>query len=256
MMSKRSRYVSESTCTSDEEMDYPRNNQQARSRKPTRIPKCFTKNALMARENRLRKKQYIASLEQQASTLKEANKDLNKLLSNQSCTIDNLKKEVKYLKNVLANSSSIGKLLQAINAGTGMAVSTSINKKLSIPIAKKNVPENVSRHPWEETATYPTYPTPESTMSSPNFQQLDNELLLDMDIPIEMDNEELLEILNEDVLESPIMDEHNYYNSFKGEADEETVTEEEEEDDGICLHVSKNKVSLEFCQSCSDKAAS
>ncbi|GJQ84307.1 hypothetical protein Trydic_g5245 [Trypoxylus dichotomus] len=35
------------------------------TRLPTRQPKCFTKNAVLARQNRLRKKKYIQDLESQ-----------------------------------------------------------------------------------------------------------------------------------------------------------------------------------------------
>lgn len=306
MVSNRTRYISEST-TDDEaaDMEYLPDNQvkvtynfvtlkaisnnisdfqQAKpNRKPTRTPKCFTKNALMARENRLKKKMYINSLETQVACLKSDNKKLVHTVDSQAITIDELKKEVKYLKSILANSEGIGKLIRAINSSTGMAVTSSLDKKLTLnskqvrsksPIAQKTVPEvdtnknvytgsfDITRHPWEETQSaspYVSYPTPESTANScygsPEFQELNEEgLLLDMDIPIEMNNDELLNMIDEKALESQIVlrpEEHDYHNPVKIET-ESTLTDED--DVGVCLHVSKNKVSLEFCPTCSDGA--
>ncbi|XP_050303728.1 uncharacterized protein LOC126741380 [Anthonomus grandis grandis] len=275
MVSNRYRYASEST--SDDEtigdMDYSphaqQQQQQKPGRRPTRTPKCFTKNALMARENRLKKKMYITNLEQQVSSLQKDNKKLSHTVSKQQATIDELTNEVKYLKSILANSEGIGRLIRAINASTGMAVTTSLDKDLKVtsrksPIAEKLVPESkpynnnnnnfdISRHPWEETrvgSPYVNYPTPESNAScygSPEFEELNNEgLLLDLDIPLEMDNEQLLDMIDEKVL-----DESNF-------STEEPVLVKQEpkqdEDVGICLHVSQNKVSLEFCPSCSATA--
>jgi len=309
MVSNRNRYVSEST--SDDEtadMEYLPNNQvfgtnvnslvpaisnmsvfaQAKPpRKPTRTPKCFSKNALMARENRLKKKMYITTLENQVSALKNDNKKLSQMVDSQAETIEEMKKEVKYLKSILANSEGIGKLLRAINTSTGMAVSSSITTQVkhqskmgnSSPIAEKTVPHiktikedsprkvkggfDITRHPWEEAdliKPYETYPTPDSSDSSilygsPEFEELNSEgLLLDMDLPIEMNNDELLDMIDEKALESPIIlpiEASNYHNL---QVKSETNIKEEDDDVGVCLHVAKNKVSLEFCPSCSDKA--
>lgn len=254
-------------------------------RKPTRTPKCFSKNALMARENRLKKKMYITTLENQVSALKNDNKKLSHMVDSQEQTIEEMKKEVKYLKSILGNSEGIGKLLRAINLSTGMAVSSSITTQVkpqsrlnnSSPIAEKTVPNiktpkedspkkvksgfDITRHPWEEAGLikpYETYPTPESSDSyygSPEFEELNSEgLLLDMDLPIEMNNDELLDMIDEKALESPIIlpIEANSYHNLQVKS--ETNVKEEDDDVGVCLHVSKNKVSLEFCPSCSDKA--
>ncbi|XP_066254639.1 CREB/ATF bZIP transcription factor-like [Euwallacea similis] len=272
MVSNRNRYVSEST-TDDEtaDMEYLPNNQIKPPRKPTRTPKCFSKNALMARENRLKKKMYITSLEEQLASLRNENKKLSHSVNSQSSTIEELRNEVKYLKSILANSEGIGKLIKAINSSTGMPVSSSIEEKSfrtarDVPIAEKTVPEitkaktfntkfDITRHPWEETnlnKPYENYPTPESTDSyygSSEFDELNNDgLLLDIDIPIEMESGELLDIIDERALDSPMIPLAAPIKTELG------VKVKEEEDVGVCLHVSKNKVSLEFCPSCSDKA--
>lgn len=267
---KNSRYNSDSTTEDDGDMDYIPNNQPKKSgRKPTRTPKCFSKNALMARENRRRKKQYIADLEGQVSALKTENKKLSSIVENQSFMINELKKEAKYLKSVIANSEGIGKLIRAINSTTGMPVSSSISKQLAnsrnhnnkSPVVTQLVPELsqwVQKHPWEERSNaYANYPTPDSSnsyYSNPDFDELNNEgLLLDLDLPLEMNNEELLDMIDEKALESPMlpMADHNYHNPVKYEQDSSNNAD----DVGVCLHVSNNNVSLEFCPTCSENAS-
>lgn len=68
----------------------------ATKRRPTRQPKCFSKNAMMARENRLKKKMYIESLEREVAALKGENKKIASLVENQSFLIGELRKEIRY----------------------------------------------------------------------------------------------------------------------------------------------------------------
>ncbi|KAF7285373.1 hypothetical protein GWI33_010773 [Rhynchophorus ferrugineus] len=217
MVSTRTRYVSEST-TDDEtcDMDYHPDKQKRNStRKPTRVPKCFTKNALMARENRLKKKMYITNLEDQVAGLKNENKKLSDLVANQSNTINEFQKQVKYLQSVIANSEDIRKLIRTINVNTGGPAKSPVNKQVVPEVdsvtnksSSKVVKEvETKRHPWQEQeSSYENYPTPESNYSyysSPGFEELKNEgLLLDMDLPLEMDSDELLNFIDDKALET------------------------------------------------------
>lgn len=300
MVSNHSCYVSDSTT--DEEtgdMEYAPNTrvltdgfndqlstipnlfgfQQSKpTRKPTRTPKCFSKNALMARENRLKKKMYIKTLETQVASLSDENKKLSQVAHNQSSLVDELKNEVKYLKSVLANSEDIGKLIRAINSSTGMSIRSSIEKRTSAsnretinksPIAQKIVPNveppeerksdvacagyDFTRHPWDETENPPqnniNFPTPESTSSyydNPDFDALKKDLLLDIDVPSNMD------VFFDDIVEEDLL--LDVPEKSPSPAADPKPNLKEEDDVGVCLHVSRNKVSLEFCPLCSDKA--
>ncbi|XP_073980457.1 uncharacterized protein isoform X2 [Rhodnius prolixus] len=77
--------------------------------------RCLTRNALMARENRRRKKMYLESIEREAKLLREANHQLEVRNKKNNKVINSLKKEVVYLKNVLSNNSNIEKLILGIN---------------------------------------------------------------------------------------------------------------------------------------------
>ncbi|XP_034175353.2 uncharacterized protein LOC117602022 isoform X2 [Osmia lignaria lignaria] len=87
-----------------------------RGRGPSKRP-CLNRNALMARENRLRKKAYLEKIENKLSFYQKENKNLVNIIKKQSIDIKRLNGEVAYLKSVLNNNTSITALLKTINNG-------------------------------------------------------------------------------------------------------------------------------------------
>lgn len=230
-------------------------------RRPTRQPKCFTKNAMMARENRLKKKMYIESLEKEVAALKTENKKIASLVENQSFLISELRKEIRYLKSILANSADISRLIRSIHENTGMSVSTSLDDSLTLkqsPVSKQSSSTGKTPQTWDE-----------NSMSSPgSLDQVpeDNiDMLLDDDVLRHPENllsesSDILPLgdnyydmslpfpLDEEKEQADVKD-HSY--SIKNNEDNKT-----NDDVGVCLHVSNHRVSLEFCPTCSENAAS
>ncbi|XP_076758061.1 uncharacterized protein LOC143427650 isoform X1 [Xylocopa sonorina] len=87
-----------------------------RGRGPSKRP-CLNRNALMARENRLRKKAYLEKIENKLSFYQQENKNLVNLIRKQGIHIKQLSGEVAYLRSVLNNNTSITALLKTINDG-------------------------------------------------------------------------------------------------------------------------------------------
>ncbi|CAK9798753.1 hypothetical protein ANTQUA_LOCUS1720 [Anthophora quadrimaculata] len=87
-----------------------------RGRGPSKRP-CLNRNALMARENRLRKKAYLEKIENKLSFYQQENKNLANIIRKQGVDIKRLTSEVAYLKSVLYNNTSITALLKTINDG-------------------------------------------------------------------------------------------------------------------------------------------
>ncbi|KAK9296472.1 hypothetical protein QLX08_009524 [Tetragonisca angustula] len=87
-----------------------------RGRGPSKRP-CLNRNALMARENRLRKKAYLEKIENKLSFYQQENKNLVNIMKKQTIDIKRLSGEVAYLKSVLNNNTSITTLLKTINNG-------------------------------------------------------------------------------------------------------------------------------------------
>jgi len=85
-------------------------------RRPTRKPDPNTcnRNALMARENRKKKKEYVEKLEKNISQYLKQQKKLQKIIKKQAKFIQRLQKEKHYFKNILSNKSEILSLVNAV----------------------------------------------------------------------------------------------------------------------------------------------
>ena len=84
------------------------------------------RNAVAARENRQKKKKYVEGLESDVARLKEENKTLKTGNENMSKMIVKLSDEVKYLRSVLANQSTISLLLKSVAATPGISLTSSL----------------------------------------------------------------------------------------------------------------------------------
>ncbi|KAJ3627893.1 hypothetical protein MTP99_015235 [Tenebrio molitor] len=119
---KRLRYDSENYYTSSEDdtiVDYgasqPDQEDFKYDQRPKNKNKRLSKNAIMARENRLKKKLYVSNLEKEVAKLRHDNGNFTKVIENQSLLLTDLKKEIKYLKSVIANSTDIGHLIKSVH---------------------------------------------------------------------------------------------------------------------------------------------
>lgn len=85
-------------------------------RMPTRKPdpKVSNRNAIMARENRRKKKEHMEVLQKTVDDAQNENKKLRKMLSMRNNTITKLTQESLYLRSILANKTEIMSLLRCI----------------------------------------------------------------------------------------------------------------------------------------------
>lgn len=106
--------------------DSSSSNQKSIERLPTRRPnpKISNRNALMARENRRKKKEYLENLEKSVEDTQIENKKLKKILQQKNQRIAKLTQESLYMKSVLANKTEILSLLKTIQ-GNGTPITSS-----------------------------------------------------------------------------------------------------------------------------------
>ncbi|XP_034027957.1 CREB/ATF bZIP transcription factor [Thalassophryne amazonica] len=135
------------------------------------------KNAIAARLNRLKKKEYVNSLEMKVGVLSMENDTLKQENSQLLKRVEELEDETRYLRAVLANESMLAQLLSRLSGVNGMKLSSSL------------------------------------------FQ-------------------------------GPKSHDHDYALPRK-----RVKVEEKETSAGVCLHVDKNHVSVEFCTKCADSAS-
>ncbi|XP_078401835.1 CREB/ATF bZIP transcription factor isoform X1 [Cetorhinus maximus] len=82
--------------------------------------------ATAARLNRLKKKEYVTGLELRASGLQAENHELRAENQRLSRRLDELQGEARYLRSVLANQSSLARLLNRLSGLDGMKLSSSL----------------------------------------------------------------------------------------------------------------------------------
>ncbi len=86
----------------------------------------INKNAIAARINRLKKKEYVSGLEQRVGSLTTENRVLKQENGNLNKRVDELENETRYLRAVLANESMLAQLLSRLSGVNGMKFSTSL----------------------------------------------------------------------------------------------------------------------------------
>lgn len=99
------------------------------------------KNAIAARENRQKKKNYLQNLEKDTAKLREENTLLKSQAKEQRCAIERLAEEVEYLKSVIANQSTISLLLKNITSTPGISFSSSLVSNPSLKPSKETKAE-------------------------------------------------------------------------------------------------------------------
>jgi hypothetical protein len=232
-----------------------------KSERERKRPKCSSKNAVMARMNRLKKKYFMESLQNDVARLYDENTKLKQTLEGQSSLVSSLRKEVNYLKGVLANSKEISMLLKSIQ-NTRLPVTSSLSKH-TVSSQIHATPD----HNYMRTRS-------DSSISSSFSDLVDgNSATLTLgekeQIPIIDDVYLSLSLSHDDNLDLPLMSPSagNLYDTeFSGcysvqpttldSPLDGVVADEPFLDAGVCLHVAKRRVSLEFCSTCSNNALS
>ncbi|CAM4729896.1 hypothetical protein PO909_022627 [Leuciscus waleckii] len=88
--------------------------------------RIINKNAVAARINRLKKKEYVTGLEQRVGSLTTENRVLKQENGNLNKRVEELENETRYLRAVLANESMLAQLLSRLSGVNGMKFSTSL----------------------------------------------------------------------------------------------------------------------------------
>ncbi|XP_073468948.1 CREB/ATF bZIP transcription factor [Aquarana catesbeiana] len=89
-------------------------------------PRGDNRNALAARLNRLRKKEYVSGLEGKVARLSEDNQRLERENRGLEERVRHLEEETRYLRAVLANDSALSQLLGRLTGLGGVTLTTSL----------------------------------------------------------------------------------------------------------------------------------
>lgn len=182
------------------------------SSRPRRLPTSNSKNAVAARMNRIKQKQYVKDLEQKMSRLKREVKDVKKELREREKKWASSRRQIAYLRGMIANSHQIGNVLRNIRWRNIVPQGSNIDKTLN----ELN-----------------------SEMSVDHFPITTSPSLFDgyFDLLEERDNHRPME-------PPPVEHDGQDWELFNGINPSTTEV-------GVCLHVSNRRISVEFCDECS-----
>lgn len=181
------------------------------------------KNAIAARENRIKKKKYIESIEGELQKLRKENEILKAKEKRHDQVVDKLNEEISYLKNVLVNQSTL---------------STLVNRLVTTPGLKFNLaPEGP--------------PTPQTDKHDDSTETSDDP----------NDEEVNVEVCESQLAKGNVHTANQTRYQTRGTKRKATTTQPTMASNqkksrksikgGVCLHLGQNMVSLTFCSQCS-----
>lgn len=255
---------------SEEDCEYQPINKRARTitnvsnngitRRPTRVPnlKIQNRNALLARENRKRKKEMMDGLEKTVSDLQVQNKKLLKMVKLKDSQTLKMEQEIRYLKSVITNRTEIVSVLKALPK---FPVKISgIKEEIIQP--KDEFARSTGTETGSDTASCETFDENGSVQAPDPFLPTitDDFLFSDLEVATEWDQilrnpfssatdfSDMQKLDEIDILSpasspmSEISTEHNYF--------EKTSLMSSDSGAGVCVHINSGRVSLEFCSTC------
>ncbi len=248
-------------------------------RLPTRKPDPGTtnRNALMARENRRRKKEHVKVLEDQLEQKAKEIRCLRKILKQKDQTVKKLEHETLYLRSTIANKTSIMALLKTIRGNKLPLTSSALSFVTEDEVSDRRLNgSEASRSPTTSTASFGEDEKENGTVSvlkdpflscsllnENGFSFSDYDLgfgghqIVGDDLAIGDNWRTLLNNDDDDdyiptklgtISEtgSLVNSEHNYYQHTNCDGGSSKTDERP----GICLHLSGGRISLEFCAAC------
>lgn len=236
------------------------NNGSSIQRKPTRVPnnKIQNRNALLARENRKRKKEMMETMEKSLSDLQQQNKKLHKMLKVKDIRIKKMEKESSYLKSVIFNHKEIVSVLKSLPkfnncSSEQQKIKTEIKQSPkstgSYTSSCETFDDNGSVNLWEEDPMLSTYIdsflSTDFEISSPLAVNDWDDILKN---PYSSASFQNIPQLEDSSILSPSASptsEHNYFDKNSNILNANSTNTP-----GVCVHINSGRVSLEFCSSC------
>lgn len=210
--SSPAKYESTSESDSDCKQRGPRG-------RPRRVPTSNSKNAVAARMNRIKQKQYVEDLQRKMSALKREIKSVKKELADREKKWADSVRQVSYLRGMLANSGQIGHLLRNIRWRNIVPQGSNVDKTLN----ELNSDLSVDRS------------SPFGTTSPRLFDGC-------FDLLEDRNDGRLYPV--EPLSNAPADNED--WALFDGNNPSSNEV-------GVCLHVSNRRISVEFCDECSTR---
>ncbi|XP_015115496.1 uncharacterized protein LOC107040078 isoform X2 [Diachasma alloeum] len=221
-----------------------------RGRGPSKRP-CTNRNALMARVNRQRKKEYLESIETKLTYYRKANKNLANVVQQQGIDLKRLSAEVSYLRSIINNNTSITTLLRTMNESLRRSKCRTEEDNWDSELfpgsqaALGGTPKTSPEPSAPGINCDPSFRGGVDLVGNPNVinSNEDSQLgITDVDIG-------QLGDFDTDIFDLP-NDGSDGIDLFRSEQPQPENLFDNLDGSGICLHVNSGKISLEYCSIC------
>lgn len=231
-------------------------------RLPTRQPdpSVQNRNALMARENRRRKKEHVKVLEDQLERKSQEIRCLRKILKQKDRVVKKLEHETLYLRSTIANKTDIMTLLKTIRGNKLPLTSSALSfvaddehndRRLNGSVSSRSPATSTASFGEDEKENDYDLGFGQSTIGDDSLAMGDWRSLLnsDDDVILPTKPNYIPQSSTNSETESLVKSEHNYYQHTNcGSVVDDLCGKRD--GPGICLHLSGGRVSLEFCAAC------
>jgi hypothetical protein len=207
------------------------NNSTNIQRKPTRVPdpKVKNRNALLARENRQRKKEQMEVMEKEIAELTRDKKQLQKMMKSYKENETKMAAEIRYLRAALNNQPGIVKLLKKFDIDEN-----------NTSVIKPSTQGSTDVSSGSETASVTSETATNDFCLDDVFDGMYNN-------PFE---EKIIDDFQPSILTPPgsmRASDHDYTATTK-------TSKKSLSTPGICFHINDGRYSLEFCAQCHNNA--
>ena len=217
----------------------------------------MSKNAIAARENRQKKKKYVENLEKSVATLNEENNNLKSKVEAYETTITRLNSEVNYLKNVLLNQSTLSALLQNIQSTPGIKLKTSLPNACTGNQMEKNKGNGLVDNQENVFTNLRRSKRKSATSCSESYKKVRKVLPINVaENPSSENAPPLFQVHGVDTSTNSVTNNTVLASPKSTERFENQITSGQRLNGGVCLHVTGEMVSLEFCQWCNNNSQS
>lgn len=182
-----------------------------------RLQRNMSKNAILARENREKKKRYIHGLEKAVHDLSVKNKKLVHGCTTMRSTIAGLRREVNYLRGVIQNQSQLARLL----------------KHVSVAGPTQHLQVNADHSVCDDESETRKASGSNNCQSFSASREPSESMLLEL-MPV--------------AANKSLLTEHDYAQSARQNRNMSR------HQFGVCLHVANDVTSLQLCAECSENA--
>ncbi|KAK3746749.1 hypothetical protein QZH41_003570 [Actinostola sp. cb2023] len=185
------------------------------------------KSAQAARDNRLKKKKYVEGMETEIEQLRKDNEALKARDRRHTQAVEKLEDEVSYLRNVLANQSTLSTLMKRLVSTPGISFTSNFSEE--------EIERSSPVHHDDDDANHTDDEDDDNYESEPQSEKCKKKV--------------------QNFIQTRYQTRGTKRSASAGSSSSARKKARKDVKGGVCLHVSQDMISLAFCSQCSIKVS-